>query len=73
MIMDSLDPDFILFLKYKDPKLRIFFFLKKKDLFWSTRRAVMVPYMYSTGSFWEKLIFLPEPLRPYPNEDPNLN
>ena len=21
----------------------------------------------------EKLVFLPEPLRPYPNEDPNLN
>ena len=22
--------------------------------------------------FWEKLVFLPEPLRPHPNEDPNL-
>ena len=22
--------------------------------------------------FLEKLVFLPEPLRPYPNEDPNL-
>ena len=22
--------------------------------------------------FWEKLVFLTEPLRPYPNEDPNL-